>query len=94
MEPKESEFTKKINKWLQRTNDNIDQMKYDILNKAMGSDEQSKKEFNMLFYGGFALIFGIGFLIKSNAMMLVTGLILGASFVGWIYANAKSYFQR
>tara|TARA_R100001132_G_C3200791_1_gene48278 strand:+ start:135 stop:419 length:285 start_codon:yes stop_codon:yes gene_type:complete len=94
MEPKESEFTKKINRWLQRTNNNVAQMKFDILSKAMGTDETAKKQFNLFFYAGFLCLFGVGYLLQSRVIMLVTGMILGTSFVGWVYANAKGYFGR
>lgn len=91
---RESEFIKKLNAFLEKTNNNIDQMKFDILSKAMGTDEKAKKEFNLFFYGGFSLLFGIGYYFNIRIIMLVTGIILVTSFLGWAYANAKIYFQR
>jgi hypothetical protein len=90
---RESDFLKKLNKFLENWNKSIDQMKFDILSKAMGTDEKAKKEFNLFFYGGFLLLFGIGYYFNIRVIMLVTGIILVSSFVGWVYSNAKIYFQ-
>ena len=86
--------TDKLNKWLEKATMNVEQMKLEITTWAMTSGETEKKTFNYYYYALFLSIFLAGVYWDWMVLKLMGGLILVTSFVGWIYANAKAYFNR
>jgi hypothetical protein len=92
MKPKK-DWEKRLSKQLGQATSNVEQMKYDIMNWATGTDEENKKKFNLFYYGSFSLLFLICWYFNIQILMIVVGFMLGASLVGWIYANVKGYFK-
>ena len=52
-----------------------------------------EKKFNVFYYSLFGIIFGVGMYYDWMSLKLIGGVVLVTSFVGWIYANIKSYFN-
>ena len=84
----------KLIKRIERSTQNVEQTKLDVMNWATHSDPEQKKKFNIWYYLLFGSIFAMGFYWDMQSLKIMGGLILGSSLVGWIYANAKIYFQR
>tara|TARA_R100000656_G_C3945829_1_gene127527 strand:+ start:1009 stop:1284 length:276 start_codon:yes stop_codon:yes gene_type:complete len=73
---------------------NVDQMRYDIHNYAMGADDSQKKKFNVIYYLFFASLFAIGFFYNIRVLMMIGGIIVIFSFLGWMWANIKNLFKK
>ena len=93
MKPKK-DWENKLSRQLGQATSNVEQMKYDIMNWANGSDDENKKKFNRFYYGSFMVLFSICYYFNIRSLMLIIGFILGASLLGWLYTNAKAYFKR
>ena len=92
MKPKK-DWEKKLSRQLGQATSNVEQMKYDIMNWATGSDNENKKKFNLFYYGSLGLLFSVCYYFKWTHLTIIVGFLLGASLLGWLYANAKAYFK-
>jgi hypothetical protein len=88
-------FKDKLSKRLEKATLNVEQTKMDIMSWAMDTGENTtkKKKFNVFYYSLFGIIFGVGMYYDWMSLKLIGGVVLVTSFVGWIYANIKSYFN-